>query len=30
MRLPIMIEYVEIPNGVNISIENGKNICKRT
>ena len=24
MRLPIMIEYVEIPNGVNISVENGK------
>ena len=24
MRLPIMIEYVEIPNSVNISIENGK------
>jgi large subunit ribosomal protein L6 len=24
MRLPIMIDYVEIPNGVNISIEDGK------
>ncbi|MCC5447111.1 50S ribosomal protein L6 [Candidatus Nanobsidianus stetteri] len=24
MRLPIMIDYVEIPNGVNVSIEDGK------